>query len=75
MPGDSVWNGNVATIRLNTSDAAVYDIVSIYKVYNGDDGAPAYTVFLTNENASFPANSEGEVDDKTVATSVIVYKG
>ena len=75
MPTHNIWNGNVASIKLKTSDNAVFDVFSIYKVYNGATGAAAYTAFLTNENASFPADKDGAVSNMSVATTVKAFQG
>ena len=50
-----------------------------WKKYVGKDGEPgddAYTVMLTNESHSFPADSSGKISsDVSTTTKVIAYKG
>lgn len=85
---ESVWNGNVATIRActtsNTSPPYSYngklqDTISLYKVYDGGDGEegkPASIVFLSNESIAFPANTQGVTrTDITETCNVVAYTG
>lgn len=80
-PGHAVFNGNVATIKASTTDANVYDVISIYKVKdgtngtNGNPGASASTVFLTNESITFAANYQGKVAATTANCNVVAYTG
>ena len=73
-------SAGVAKIKLTTSDASVYDIITITKVYDGakgtpgDPGAPAYTVLLTNEAYSFPGTTN-TAKDSSVTTEVVAYQG
>ena len=84
-------SGNVVTISgsemttnsitIKASDGTRNDMFTVYKVSDGSDGkpgeegAPAYTAFLTNESIAFVANSSGEIDKTTVFSNVVVYKG
>lgn len=54
---------------------AVSDTISVPTIKPGDN---AYTVILTNENHSIPANSDGNVDSNSYSgsgTDIIVYRG
>lgn len=63
---------NVAKFRVEpTGDSSLYDEMSLYKVYGGTDGI---SVFLTNENHTFPA-SETAAAASSTTTEVIVFRG
>lgn len=76
----TVFNSNVAKIKLVTSDADVYDVISITKVYDGptggqgDAGKDSYTIYLTNESHTFPGTTDAAVASNTT-TLVYAYKG
>lgn len=92
-PTGVVRNGNVITVTGQTlvanslvvkcSDGQYSDVFTIYKAFDGadgkgKDGAPAPIAFLTNENVSFAANSNGVINSATslrVTTSVAAYVG
>jgi len=65
-PGHSVFVNNVAQIKLVTSDADVYDTVSITKMYDGAQGQPGgqgsggLSVILGNETQSIACGSDGK---------------
>ena len=69
------------SIAIKASDGTHSDVFTVYKVSDGSDGKqgdkgdPAPTVFLTNENISFAANSNGQVEGTTVYCDVVAYKG
>lgn len=79
-------SAGIAKIKLTTKDSSnnlvgdVYDIITIAKVYDGatggtgNDGAPAYTVLLTNESYTFPGTTDAAQAD-SVETTVLVYQG
>ena len=73
-------SSGVAKIKLTTSDADVYDIITIAKLYDGTTGATgatgasAYTILLTNEAYSFPGTTN-TAKDSSVTTEVLVYQG
>ena len=76
-PSHGIWVGQSATLRVTTSSSDVGDTTSIYKVSDGATGGAgqnAVIAFLTNENVTFPANSNGYVDT-TFASSVVAYSG
>lgn len=75
-PCHTVFNNNVAQIRVTTSDADVFDTISISKIYDGakgDKGNPGssgtggLSVVLGNETQTIACTSEG----KTSAASTI----
>lgn len=75
-PSHAVFNNNVAQIRVTTSDADVFDTISISKIYDGakgDKGNPGsagtggLSVVLGNETQTIACTSEG----KTSAASTI----
>lgn len=90
-PTGVVRNGNVVTITgltlvsnslvIKASDGSVSDVFTVYKAFDGADGtpgnpgSPASMAFLTNENISFSANSNGEVALTTFTTNVVSYNG
>ena len=91
VPTGVARNGNIITltgasigsnsISIKATDGTHSDVFTVYKVLDGTDGvpgeegAPAYTAFLSNESIAFVANSSGEVDKTTVYSNVVVYKG
>ena len=77
-PAHAVFANNVAQIKLVTSDADVYDTVTITKIYDGTKGDPGtpgssgsggLSVILSNEAQSIPCTSGGAV---TAATNVTI---
>ena len=80
-PTHSIWVGQSATLRITTSDANIGDTASIYKVQDGQDGAPggegqpASLVFLTNENMTFAGTNAGKVAATTKTCHVVAYTG
>ena len=71
--------GTVATIKVvSAEDSDYYDIISLYKVADGQkgaDGKSTSSVFLTNENITFAANAAGQVAAKTVTCNVVALTG
>ena len=80
-PTHAVFNDNVATIRVVTSDNDITDVISVYKVRDGasgedgDDGKSPSTVLLTNENVTFSADKDGKVSAVTATCNVVAYTG
>ncbi len=77
-PTHAIFVGDGATLRIVTSNSAVSDVISIYKVRDGSSGAAgtsAPTVFLTNENMTFAGNASGQVAAVTKTCNVVAYKG
>ena len=84
-------NGNIVTITGSTitsnsivikaSDGEISDVFTIYKAVDGtdggkgEDGAPAPIAFLTNENVSFSANSQGQITGTTITSNIVAYSG
>lgn len=75
----NVFNDDVATIRLVSTDDGnnvVSDIHSIYKVVDGSIGVSSSNAFLTNEAISFAANKSGQITPAiTVTSNVVAYTG
>ena len=76
-PTHSVFNDNVAQIKLVTSDADVYDTITITKLYDGAQGEPGtpgsagsggLSVILSNEAQTIPCTSAGAVAAATTVT-------
>lgn len=76
---DAFGTGTVATIKVvSAEDSDYYDIISLYKVADGQkgaDGKSTSSVFLTNENITFAANAAGQVAAKTVTCNVVALTG
>ena len=81
-PSHTVFNNNVAQIRVTTSDADVFDTISISKIYDGakgDKGNPGSTgsggisVILGNETQTIACTSAGKT--ATAATISIPFTG
>ena len=77
-PAHAVFVNNVSQIKLLTSDADVYDTVTITKIYDGTKGDPGtpgssgsggLSVILSNEAQTIPCTSGGAV---TAATNVTI---
>ena len=84
-------NGNIATITgssiasnsivIKASDGTVEDVFTVYKASDGTDGSdgeqgdPAPIAFLTNENVTFSANSQGQITGTTITSNVVGYNG
>lgn len=77
-PSHTVFNNNVATIRVTTSDSNVTDIISIAKIYDGTagaTGASGYTLVMSNEAQVISANSNGACSATTITSTLTAYKG
>lgn len=80
-PSSGHWNGNVAVYKAVTSDSAVYDITSIYKVMdgaNGKDGADglgAISLILSNENVTLPKATNNTITFTGSGTTLRVFEG
>lgn len=91
MPTGVSRNGNIVTVAgssitsnsivIKASDGTVEDVFTIYKASDGTDGSdgeqgdPAPIAFLTNENVTFSANSQGQITGTTITSNVIAYNG
>lgn len=91
LPDGVITNGDVVTVTgsvlssnslvLKASNDEVEDVFTIYKAFDGTDGTPgnqgdsASMAFLTNENVSFAANSNGQAYGATITTNVVAYSG
>lgn len=68
-------SNKVMRIRYMISDI-MYDEMSIAKIADGQSGASAYTVILSNPSHTVNANYQGVVSNlNTATTDIIVYKG
>jgi hypothetical protein len=66
-----IWQRTVVIKGDNTA----YPYAPIYMPsLNGDEGAPAYTIILTNENHTFAGKSTG-VGSASASTDILAYKG
>ena len=66
------------TLVIRASNGEYKDIYTIYKTFDGADGAngqPALMAFLTNENISFSANPNGQISLTTFTTNIVAYSG
>ncbi len=81
-PTHAVFVNNVAQIKLTTSDANVYDTISISKLYDGAKGDPGsagpggYSVVVGNESQVIACASGGTVSAATTVTiPFTAYRG
>ena len=84
-PAHAVFVNNVAQIKVLTSDADVYDTITITKIYDGTKGDPGtpgssgsggLSVILSNEAQSIPCTSGGAVTATTnVTIPFTAYEG
>ena len=81
-PSHAVFVDNVAQIKLTTSDANVYDTISISKLYDGAKGDPGstgpggYSVVVGNESQVIACSSGGAVSAATnVTIPFVAYSG
>ena len=69
------------SITIKVEDGIYNDVFTIYKVLDGVDGVdgesgtPASMAFLTNENITFVADSNGEISGTTFFCNVVGYNG
>lgn len=67
-----------STLVIRASNGIYKDIYTVYKIFDGTDGTSgqsASMAFLTNENISFSANSNGQIPLATFTTNVVAYSG
>ena len=87
LPTGVTRSGNVVSVNPTTStfdqltikadDGTVSDVFTISRITDGGDGnngADAYTVFLTNESYTFAGSTSAALAGSTT-TEVVVYKG
>lgn len=71
-----LFNNDVATFKLVTSDNNTYDIFSITKLRDGAAGSSVATAVLTNDDQMIPFDSSGTTGDFSSAVSQIkIYVG
>lgn len=91
VPSGVSRSGNIVTITgsilssnslvIKASDGIVEDVITIYKAVDGadgddgNDGDPAPIAFLTKENVTFSANSQGQITGTTITSNVVAYNG
>ena len=91
VPDGVSRNGNIVTVTgsnissnsltIKASDGTIEDVFTVYKAFDGIDGnpgnpgAPAPIAFLTNENVTFSANSQGQITGTTITSNVVAYNG
>ena len=69
------------TIIIKASDGVYSDTYTVYKVFDGTDGTQgdsgdsAPIAFLTNENITFTADTQGQITGTTVTSNVVAYDG
>ena len=72
----SYWGNHKQLVFRCTSNDAIFDEMTVVKVSDGMNGESSYTVFLTNENHSFPCESNGNIPVALeTTTNVVVFKG
>lgn len=72
----SYWGSHKQLVFRCTSNDGVFDEMTVVKVSDGENGEDSYTVYLTNENHSFPCESNGNIPTPIeTTTNVIAYKG
>lgn len=72
----SYWGNHKQLVFRCTSNDAIFDEMTVVKVSDGTDGESSYSVFLTNENHSFPCESNGNIPVALeTTTNVVVFKG
>ena len=70
--------GDTATIKLQTSDASVFDIHTVVKLRDGAPGESTIAAVLSNEDQMIPCNSAGTPTSGAFAEAVstmYVYEG
>ena len=91
VPDGVVRNGSMVTITganitsnmviIKASDGTYSGTYTIYKVFDGIDGAQgnsgesAPIAFLTNENITFSADSQGQITGTSLTTNIVAYNG
>lgn len=72
----AMFTNEKCVIKLITSDANVYDIHVITKLYDGANGTSTVAAVLTNEDQMIPANSSGTPTSYTgCETELMIYEG
>ena len=74
----ALFVNDVATIKKLTSDASVYDIVNVIKLYDGAPGQSTVAIVLSNEDQMIPCESNGTPTTNAfnqAFTTVTVYEG
>lgn len=61
-----------SSVVIKVSDGTYSDTLTIYKAL---DGVDAPIAFLTNENITFSANTQGQISGITLTSNVVAYSG
>ena len=91
VPDGVSRSGNIVTITganmssnsvvIKASDGTYSNTYTVYKVFDGEDGSQgskgdsAPITFLTNENITFSADSQGQIAATSITTNVVAYDG
>ena len=91
VPDGVARSGNIVTITganmssnsvvIKASDGTYSNTYTVYKVFDGEDGSQgskgdsAPIAFLTNENITFSADSQGQIAATSITTNVVAYDG
>ena len=73
-PTDNVFTNDSVTIKLVTSDASTYDLITITKLYDGAKGDAVNTAVLTNEDQMLPADKDGKVTSYSGAETELTIR-
>ena len=76
----TIWGSDSTGIRQVyircTVNNTYSDIITINKISDGADGNDSYTLILTNETHTFPADNDGNISNEiTTTTQVLAYNG
>jgi hypothetical protein len=67
----AITNSGTYEARLEINGTIWNDIITIYKLYDGTDGAGGITAFLTNPHISFSADKDGNVPAGVSKTTTV----
>lgn len=75
-PSDDIFVDDSATIKLETADSTVYDLITITKLRDGSKGDEVVSAILSNESQMLPANAQGQITSYSGAISELtIYEG
>ena len=73
---DNVFTNDSTTIKVCTSDAETYDVISIYKIRDGASGGSSVSVVLSNDSHLIPCDSSNvPLDYVGAETKLWIYQG
>lgn len=70
-PTDAVFFNDKANIKLVTNDNKIYDVFTIYKLYDGAAGTATISAVLSNEDQMIAARADGTPVSYSGATSTV----